>query len=83
MPDDPTKVPADSASNAPSTETERRAGYGRKFAIIIVSLIVFAVIVCFKSDITGKDALQDLIWLVAIGTGSIALEDGIGKIRGK
>lgn len=57
--------------------------FGRKFLITFLGLITFCVIVCVKTDITGKEALDNLIWLILIGAGSIAFEDGVGKLRGK
>lgn len=83
MPDDPNKVPADTTPTAVQEAKAERAFFGRKFALVFLILVAFTVIVYLKSDITGKDAVDTLIWLAAIGTGSIALEDGIGKLRGK
>jgi hypothetical protein len=53
---------------------------GRKFFIVMAAFAAFAIIIIFKQDVTGAQALEYLLWLVGIGIGGIALEDGVGKI---
>jgi hypothetical protein len=75
---------------APTTETQAGSNsdqppcyFGRKYQIFIIGIIVYGMIVVFKADVTGKEALDNLVWLVLVAVGGIALEDGIGKFKTK
>lgn len=55
---------------------------GRKFLLVALA-IVGVVVLTITDDVTGAQALDSLVWLVGIGAGSIALEDGLAGLRGK
>lgn len=51
---------------------------GRKFIICITGIVAVSIYGILK-DVEAKTILDILLYLVGIGVGGIALEDGIGK----
>lgn len=54
---------------------------GRKFLLVAIALLIYGAIVLTKANVTAKEALDGLIWILGIGVSGIALEDGLGKLR--
>jgi len=55
---------------------------GRKSTFVVTAIIATAALTCFDK-ITVDTFLELLPWLVGIGAGSIALEDGLGNLGKK
>jgi len=53
---------------------------GRKSTLVITAIVATAALTCFDK-ITVDKFLELLPWLVGIGAGSIALEDGLGNLN--
>ena len=64
----------------PEEKAKKEGVLGRKFFLSLAGFIAFSLIVIFKSDITGSQALEYLIWLIGITIGGIAFEDSVGKV---
>jgi len=55
---------------------------GRKATFVIVAIICVGALTAFDK-ITTERFIELLPWLVGIGAGSIALEDGLGHLGNK
>jgi len=55
---------------------------GRKAAFVITAIVCTAALTAFDK-ITIERFIELLPWLVGIGAGSIALEDGLGHLGNK
>jgi len=55
---------------------------GRKATFVFTAIICIAALTCFDK-ISIERFLELLPWLVGIGAGSIALEDGLGHLGNK
>jgi hypothetical protein len=73
VPTTPTNTPEN-----PNSRPDRI--WGRKAVICLLGIVTVAVLAIVKGDMTSKEAVDQIIYLVLIGVGGIALEDGIGKI---
>ena len=56
---------------------------GRKFVLILLTMIGVVVVGCARGDVPTKDITDTLVWLAGIGAGSIAIEDGLGRISSR
>ena len=52
---------------------------GRKFFLCALGMIAVIVVAFIREDFPTDEVIKTLTWLVGIGAGSIALEDGIGR----
>jgi hypothetical protein len=52
---------------------------GRKLFICFLGMVACVVLAFIRDDIPTKEVIDTMKWLVAIGAGSIAVEDGIGR----
>jgi hypothetical protein len=53
---------------------------GRKTIIVMLAMVIVGLL-AYTTDVKPDVILDTIIWLVGIGTGGIALEDGITKLR--
>ena len=56
---------------------------GRKFVLILITMAGVIIVGCVKGDLKTEEITDTLTWLAAIGAGSIALEDGLGRISSR
>lgn len=53
---------------------------GRKFVLILITMFGVVIVGCVRGDLKTEEITDTLMWLAAIGAGSIALEDGLGRV---
>lgn len=53
---------------------------GRKFVMVYSAMIAVVVVGCLRGDIKTEEIIDTLMLLAGIGAGSIALEDGLGRV---
>lgn len=52
---------------------------GRKFVLVFLTMIGVVIVGSVRGDVTTEEIIDTLMWLAAIGAGSIAVEDGVGR----